>query len=114
MSSEATQGAIISNVRSELYPEIKCMGIVISARCDLANCKVESVCYLIAMPLEIWLNKIFMRKILEDDYQEKERNFKKWLASKGYEYDVVKTYNDDELNNVCRLSSLKEREKINL
>ena len=38
--SDFTQGTIISGIRSKKYPEIICNAIIISARCDLVNCKV--------------------------------------------------------------------------
>ena len=41
MSDKFTQGTIIEYIRSTKYPEIKCQGIVISARCDLAQEKIN-------------------------------------------------------------------------
>lgn len=43
MSDKFTQGTIIEYIRSTKYPEIKCQGIVISARCDLAQEKNKSI-----------------------------------------------------------------------
>ena len=36
-----TQGTIIEDIRSKKYPALKCKGIVISARCDLAQEKIK-------------------------------------------------------------------------
>lgn len=41
MRNEVTQGSIISNIRSQKYLKVSCFGIVISARCDIAQNKVE-------------------------------------------------------------------------
>lgn len=49
------QGTVIYGVRSEKYPEQACYGIVISARCDIANCKVRRLYYLIAVEAKEWL-----------------------------------------------------------
>ena len=38
-----TQGTIITGVRSDKYSNIRCNGVVISARCDLANCKISKI-----------------------------------------------------------------------
>lgn len=50
-----TQGTIISGVRSGKYPDINCYGILISARCDLENCKISKIYYLIAVSFDDWL-----------------------------------------------------------
>ena len=49
------QGTLIYGMRSEKYPEQACYGIVISARCDIANCKIRRLYYLIAVGVEEWL-----------------------------------------------------------
>lgn len=43
MRNEVTQGSIISNIRSQKYLKVSCFGIVISARCDIAQNKVDCV-----------------------------------------------------------------------
>lgn len=48
------QGTLIYGLRSEKYPEQACYGIVISARCDIANCKIRRLYYLIAVDAEEW------------------------------------------------------------
>jgi hypothetical protein len=52
---EITQGTIISGLRSEKYSGINCFGVVISARCDLANCKIPKIYYLASISVDDWL-----------------------------------------------------------
>lgn len=49
------QGTIIYGLRSEKYPDQACYGVVISARCDIANCKIRRLYYLIAVEVTEWL-----------------------------------------------------------
>ena len=51
---EITQGSIITGVRSAQYQGESCCAVVITARCDLANCKIDKVYYLIALPIDDW------------------------------------------------------------
>ena len=78
-----TQGTIITGVRSDKYSNIRCNGVVISARCDLANCKISKIYYLIAVPSDDWL-----------------------LSDEGFNIVLSQRQNDLEDKNVEKLSSL--------
>ena len=49
------QGTIITRIRSEKYPGIKCFGILITASCDIANKKVQKYYYVTALNAKEWL-----------------------------------------------------------
>jgi len=51
-----TQGSILYGIRSCKYPDFPCYGIIISASCDIANCKVPKFYYLIATKVENWFS----------------------------------------------------------
>ncbi len=52
---EVTQGSIFTNVYHELYEKHPIMGIIITARCDLANPdKINRATYLPVVPFERW------------------------------------------------------------
>jgi len=53
---DLTQGSIIYGIRSQKYPDMSCYGIIISARCDVANCKVPKLYCLIGLNAEDWLS----------------------------------------------------------
>lgn len=50
-----TQGSIVMSVRSKKYPNCNCYGVIISARCDIANRKIEKIYYLEALDLKSWI-----------------------------------------------------------
>lgn len=49
------QGTILSAVRSDKYPSLRCYGIIITARCDIANDKVSKLYFLIAADVKTWV-----------------------------------------------------------
>lgn len=49
------QGTIIYGVRSEKYLDIPCRAIIITASCDVANCKVPKFYYIVAVDIQKWL-----------------------------------------------------------
>ena len=51
---DITQGTIISGLRSSKY-KIETYGIIISARCDIANDKINKIYYLLILFSELFL-----------------------------------------------------------
>lgn len=49
------QGTIIYGVRSNKYPSTPCYGVIITARCDIAQGKVPKYYYLVAVDASTWL-----------------------------------------------------------
>lgn len=52
---DLTQGSIFNNALCEEYTN--CYGLVISARCDLAHCKLEKFSYIPIVSIEDWICK---------------------------------------------------------
>ena len=52
---EISQGTVIYGIRSEKYPTTPCYGIIITARCDIAQGKVSKYHYLVAVDASAWL-----------------------------------------------------------
>lgn len=96
-----TQGTIITGVRSDKYSNIRCNGVVISARCDLANCKISKIYYLIAVPSDDWLlsdegfNIVLSQRQndLEDELQTK-------LGGSGLDWSTLKSFSVEEFSTV--------------
>lgn len=67
--SQLDQGSILFGIRSEKYPNSCCFGVVISASCDIANCKVPQFYYLVAVDAADWFstgvgyNQVYDEKI---------------------------------------------------
>lgn len=51
-----TQGSVLEGLRSDRYPGKKCTGVIITARCDIEQCKVSKFYYLTAMDVRTWLD----------------------------------------------------------
>ncbi len=117
------QGTIIYGIQSSKYPTIPCYGVIITARCDIAQKKVPKYYFLIAIDASDWLRTkhgyelVYRDKIkgLESDIICKadeldlngkillsldETNLEKVLASKREEYNR----NKSQLNRVEKLS----------
>lgn len=66
---EFDQGTVLYGIRSERYPNINCYAIIISASCDIANCKVEKIYYLVGVNAKEWFsteygyNQVYDEKI---------------------------------------------------
>lgn len=50
------QGTIIHGLRSEQYPDRECCAVIITAECDIAQCKVSKFYYLTAMDVRTWID----------------------------------------------------------
>jgi hypothetical protein len=73
-----TQGSIIYGVRSSKYPTTRCYGIIISARCDVANRKIQKLYYLVAADAQDW----FLSDVgYNESYAEKIKSCEQKLAS---------------------------------
>lgn len=64
---EITQGSIVTNIRSLKYPNFPCFGIVINARCDFAQDKIQNFYLLSALPIKQWINDVLVDEILAND-----------------------------------------------
>lgn len=54
MGAEIDQGTIIYGIHSTKYPSVPCYGVIITARCDIAQCKVPKYYYLVAVDAASW------------------------------------------------------------
>ena len=52
--STIDQGTIIYGIRSDKYPTVPCYGIIITARCDIAQKKVPKYYFLVAVDASEW------------------------------------------------------------
>lgn len=68
-----TQGTILRYVHSSLYPPKETFGLIVTARCDLANPSkgVRYIHYLPIVPLQSWLNKEIKQDLLRNVFSDK-------------------------------------------
>lgn len=98
-----TQGTVISGIRSEKYPGTMCNGVVISARCDVANCKIRNIYYLVAVAVEDWLltdegfHAVLVTKVneLADKIETK-------LQKVGLDWNTLRNFSASDFEKVVR------------
>lgn len=89
MSKEITQGSIINNIRSPKYPGVKCYGIIIAARCDLAQGKIDCVHTISALTLSSWLQTIVFQKALSIEIRSQLKIIQKWAQIEGQDLESL-------------------------
>lgn len=84
-SQKVTQGTILRYVYSSLYPPEETFGLIITARCDLANQSkgVQYVHYLPIVPLQSWVNKEVKQELLRNVFSEKYKSLDKEFEKAG-------------------------------
>lgn len=93
-----TQGTIITGVRSDKYSNIRCNGVVISARCDLANCKISKIYYLIAVPSDDWLlSDEGFNIVLSQRQNDLEDKLQTKLGGSGLDWSTLKSFSVEEI-----------------
>lgn len=96
-----TQGTIITGVRSDKYSNIRCNGVVISARCDLANCIISKIYYLIAVPSDDWLlSDEGFNIVLSQRQNDLEDKLQTKLGGSGLDWSTLKSFSVEEFSTV--------------
>ena len=96
-----TQGTIITGVRSDKCSNIRCNGVVISARCDLANCKISKIYYLIAVPSDDWLlSDEGFNIVLSQRQNDLEDKLQTKLGGSGLDWSTLKSFSVEEFSTV--------------
>lgn len=96
MRDNFTQGSIIANIRSLRYPNIKCKGIVISARCDLAQHKIKYFHCLSAMEIEEWIYEVLFSSILEESKKGTLGRIRNLVKEKSLDFDTLLDFGPDK------------------
>lgn len=65
-----TQGSILGNIRIENFPDTPYYGIIVTARCDIANCKVPRFHYITAAPITTWYNTEGLLSAIQEYYSK--------------------------------------------
>lgn len=107
---EFTQGTIIESIRSEKYKGIRCRGVVISARCDLAQRKIKLFHYLSALEMDDWIYEVLFDCILSDVMKQTRTNIDKFLKEKGLNTEVFLGFNKQARDTVLEDHVKKKRE----
>lgn len=89
MREKFTQGTIIENMRSRKYPGLRCKGIVISARCDLAQDKINFFHCLMALSMEDWVFEVLFKDIIEEKKKDIFGKIKKYTEKMHIDFETL-------------------------
>lgn len=111
MSDKFTQGTIIQYVRSVKYPNIKCEGIIISARCDLAQDKINQFHCLSAMNIDDWIYEVLFENVVYERKSNNSGNIKKYCEQKDLDYDTLCGMTMDRVKKILMNSASNKEHK---
>lgn len=98
---ELTQGTIISGIRAEKYQDASCNAVIVSARCDIAQCKVSNIYYVVAMDIRDWmLSDEGFHTILAKRVKELECQISQKLFNVDLSWETLKTFSDIDIKTV--------------
>lgn len=97
-----TQGTIISSIRSKKYFDCYCYGVVISARCDIANDKITKIYYVEALDLENWIfSNVGFGLIISPLVNSIVENLQKICESNNLAWEIMKDFSSEEFIKVA-------------
>lgn len=85
-----TQGSIINGLRSNVYHNCKTLGVVISARCDIANEKIADVHILSAIDIQDWVYEEAFYNCVEQDLSSIYQTLSSWAQKNSLNFSVLK------------------------
>ncbi len=113
MREKFTQGTIIENMRSKKYPDLKCKGIVISARCDLEQDKIKFFHCLIALSMEDWIFEVLFKDIIEEKKKELFGIIKQYVDKHPIDFETLVKMGTDKAE-IILMNCANKNEKNNV
>lgn len=111
MKKTFTQGTIIEDIRSEKYKGVRCKGVVITARCDIANQKVYNIHYLSALEMKDWLKEVLVPEILKEKRDDVLSSIKQFAKTYRLDYKTLIDMGYDTALQVMESTATKAKEK---
>lgn len=100
------QGTVIYGIRSEKYPEVRCYGIIVSARCDVANCKVRRLYYVIGVDVNDWIvTEEGFSHVLDSKLKEVERKIYEAVRKAGLDPDTLLCFDEESVKKVLAVET---------
>lgn len=92
-----TQGLYFYGLRSQLYPSKPVHGIVITARCDLAQSKVNQVHYLTAITLNDWIKSDCLYMITKSVIKSSQKKIITWMQENKLNSNLLEDFGTDKI-----------------
>jgi len=87
-----TQGSIFNAARNEDYGDFEDLGVLISARCDIANSKGRKFSYLPVVSLEKFFFDVLFRQLLSERRNDEMQKIKQLIRKEGIHPDLLDVY----------------------
>ena len=103
-----TQGSILYGLRSQYYEGIKCYGVIITARCEIAQSKAKVIHLLSAISLQDWVCLELFPKAF-NDYLHNDilGHINQWAKDNGLDFDTLLEFGPEKV-----LINIKADEKL--
>ncbi len=102
MKIELTQGSIIADIRSEKYDNLRCKGIIISARCDFAQDKIKQFHYLSAMDIKDWIFEELYYTIVEECIKSEKGQIRKCAERYRLDFSTLESFGYEKMKEVLK------------
>ena len=106
-----TQGSILYGLRSQYYDGIKCYGVIITARCEIAQNKSKIIHLLSAISLHDWVcTELFSRAFNDYLHNDILGPINQWARESGLDFDTLLAFGPEKvLINIKADEKLKKR-----
>ena len=84
-----TQGSVIYGLRSSYYEDIPCLGVIITARCEIAQKKAKVVHALSALYLDDWVRHVLFKRAVEAYVKNDLSLIKNWARQHSLSFDTL-------------------------
>lgn len=109
---EITQGSILCGIRSNKYPGKRCCGIIISARCDVANCKISKLYYLVALEAQDWFSsECGYGESYAGKTNDQKRKFKEITGKYNLDFESLQNFTVEDVETIIEAQAIPPKEK---
>lgn len=105
---QITQGSILNNIRMTQYPGFSFFGIIVTARCDIANCKVPKFHFLTAATVETWIKTEGLYLATQKQYEQELNNILDGWKGKIPNYEALQSSPLENIVNAIQEAKLPE------
>lgn len=108
---EFTQGTVVYGARCSRYPSLPCYAVVISARCDIANSKINKIFYLVGVPVNDWiLTNQGYNEFLKGNIKSTKNDLKIILSKYELDLDSIVSFNESEIQAVFQDANVSQKD----
>ena len=106
-----TQGSILYGLRSQYYEGIKCYGVIITARCEIAQNKAKIIHLLSAVSLHDWVcTELFSRAFSDYLHNDILGPIQQWAKESGLDFGTLIEFGPEKVRvNINADANLKEK-----